>query len=253
MWDDLIKTIKAQLYERAISPLSGVFVFSWCLWNYRFLAVLFSSLPITEKFGFIESHIFSDWSVYVMRGFLYPLFTTILIIFLYPYPAKYVYEFWRKRQKELKEIRQKIEDETPLTIEESRQIRKQVYALIEEHDKTIQRKDVEIGKLKETIETFNKKINSRIQTESTSMLSPSKKSPQILNEELQILKHVARNEGLMMEEQLPRIGKSRIRKEFHIGELARKGFLKRKKNRDGDYYLELTHEGKAVLIEHGLV
>ncbi|MEK7697428.1 MAG: hypothetical protein AAB346_04775, partial [Pseudomonadota bacterium] len=89
--------------------------------------------------------------------------------------------------------------------------------------------------------------------ESTSMLSPSKKSPQILNEELQILKHVARNEGLMMEEQLPRIGKSRIRKEFHIGELARKGFLKRKKNRDGDYYLELTHEGKAVLIEHGLV
>lgn len=192
--------------------------------------------------------------MYVLRGFLYPLFTTILIIFLYPYPAKYVYEFWRKRQKELKEIRQKIEDETPLTIEESRKIRKQVYALIDEHDKTIQQKDVEIAKLKETVENFNKKIDSQIQPESTSISASGKKLSRIPDEQLQILKHVARNKGIAMEDHLPGFGgKNRIRHEFHIGELVRKGLLERNMNEDDDYYLELTHNGKAALVEHKLV
>ncbi len=252
MWNDLLKTIKAQLYERAVSPLSSIFVLSWCLWNYRFLTVLFSSLSVTEKFSFIESQIFPDWPVYALRGFLYPLSTTILIIFLYPYPAKYVYEFWRKRQKELKEIRQKIEDETPLTIEESRQIRKQVYSLIEEHDEELRKKDAEISKLKETVENLNKKENSQIQSEITPASRASEEVSRVPDEQLRILKQLAKNHGVMMEEDLPSFGKNRIRNEFHIGELARKGMLERNTNRDGDYFLSLTHNGKAVLIEHKL-
>ncbi len=253
MWNDILKTIKAQLYERAISPLSGVFVLSWCLWNYRFITVLFSSLSVTEKFGFIESQLFPDWSTYVLRGFLYPLFTTVLIIFLYPYPARYVYEFWRKRQKELKEIRQKIEDETPLTVEESRQIRKQVYALIEEHDAELRKKDDEISKLKETIEAFNKKINSQKQPKLTLEPARNKKSLRLPDEQLRILKHLASNRGTVKLSSLPSFGKNRIRNEFYIGELASRGLVEQYTDEDDDLALSLTHNGKAIAIEYGLV
>jgi len=104
MIDDVIKTLKAHLYERASSPLFGAFFVSWCLWNYRFLMVVFSSLPVQEKFQLIESTIFIDKWSYATRGSILPLITTLLVIFVYPYPAKFVYGFWRRRQKELKEF-----------------------------------------------------------------------------------------------------------------------------------------------------
>ena len=57
------------------------------------------------------------------RGVLFPALTSLAYLFLYPFPAKWVYEFTREQQKKILAIRRRIEEETPLTIEDSRRIR----------------------------------------------------------------------------------------------------------------------------------
>ncbi len=49
MLEEFSKTVKAQLYERANSPLIGSFLIAWCIWNHRFIMVLLSELSFQEK------------------------------------------------------------------------------------------------------------------------------------------------------------------------------------------------------------
>jgi len=118
MVDEILKSAKAQISERIASPLIGSFVISWCLWNYKFLVILFSSASVSQTFALIDKIAFPTFWALVLNGILLPILTAVAYIFAYPYPAKYVYEFTRRRQKEINEVRQRIEDETLLTIEE---------------------------------------------------------------------------------------------------------------------------------------
>lgn len=77
MFDDLSKSIKAQLYERVSSPLLGSFAISWVAWNYRFVLTLISSLPLNEKLAFIDTHIFPSYTQVLLQGGLYPLVTAL--------------------------------------------------------------------------------------------------------------------------------------------------------------------------------
>lgn len=63
------------------------------------------------------------YSTLLGNGLLMPLLITLAYIFIIPYPAKFVYSFWKNKQKEIQEIKQKIDDETPLTKEQSKKIR----------------------------------------------------------------------------------------------------------------------------------
>ncbi len=147
MIDEFIKTIKANLYERATSPLAGAMLISWCLWNYAILIILFSSLEPQQKIGLIQSNLIN-----YSRSIYGPLATSFFFIFVYPFPARIAYEFWRKQKKVLRDIKQKIEDEELLTKEESRAIRIQLYNLQTEHDREVQRKDTEINDLRKSLE-----------------------------------------------------------------------------------------------------
>lgn len=112
--------------------------------------MLFSGKSIEDKFSYIDTVLYSDPLWRWMPLAIYPALTAMFFLFVYPYPAKWVYEFWRNRQKDLKEIRQKIEDETPLTIEESRIIRRQMVRLRAEYEQEI-RNAVEVrDELKES-------------------------------------------------------------------------------------------------------
>jgi hypothetical protein len=57
MVNEIVKSAKAQLSERIASPLIGSFVISWCLWNYKFLVILFSASafmwPVRETFSLV--------------------------------------------------------------------------------------------------------------------------------------------------------------------------------------------------------
>jgi predicted transcriptional regulator len=123
MISDLYKDIKIQLYERATSPLLGSFVISWCLWNYKLLLVIVSSGNALEKIAYINGVLYPDYQSFGLYGILGPLLTTLFFIYLYPIPARYVFKYTREQQAKTKVIQQQIEDNTPLTQKESREIR----------------------------------------------------------------------------------------------------------------------------------
>lgn len=160
MIDDLIKSIKLNIYERVTSPLLGTFVISWCLWNYRFIIILLSSKPPEEKFKFIDAVFFKTWWPDITFSFGGPLIVTLIFIFLYPYPAKWIYGFWHSRQKELKEKRQEIDDETPITREEQKAIKRKISEIEQKYYETLRQKDIEISRLKDKVDEFEGKKQS---------------------------------------------------------------------------------------------
>lgn len=123
MLDDLTKEIKAQLYERARSPLFGAFALAWVGWNNRALMILISDLGVREKLASIDSIYKSNWDWLIWGGIL-PMLSAMAFILLYPYPARWVYGYWATQHKKLKLVQQAIEDETPLTQEEAKALRK---------------------------------------------------------------------------------------------------------------------------------
>lgn len=139
MFDDLIKTIKAQLYDRIASPLFSSYLISWVGWNYKFLLTVFSGMKVNEKLDFISGVVYPSFNYLLLHGALYPLITSMLIIFVYPYPAKFTYQFYRRRQVEIKEIQQKIDDETPLTREEAKKIRTDALIMSVDFEKEIEK------------------------------------------------------------------------------------------------------------------
>lgn len=151
MLDDIITTIKAQLYERATSPLLGSFLISWCVINYKFILIIFSSLPAPEKITYIGMNIFVSLHDYILKGVLYPLVAALALIIIYPYPAAAIYRISRNHQKQLKSIKQSIEDETPLTLEEARKLRSQFLIQRIQFDQDLEKNITEIKSLKSLI------------------------------------------------------------------------------------------------------
>jgi hypothetical protein len=151
MVEDMVKSIRATLYDRTSSPLFGSLAISWIAWNCRLFVVIFSEMTVQQKFGYIDTILYADKYWRWLPLALGPVVTTAVILFVYPWPAQWVYRFWRRRQKELKEIRQRIEDETPLTIQESRSIRRQIIEIQTEYEAQLNGNREEIARLKQTL------------------------------------------------------------------------------------------------------
>ena len=136
----LIDSIRFQVYERLNSPLFGAFALSWAGWNYRFIFVLFfSDLKVVDKFNYIDSVLYSTkWSLWSFC-LVYPAVTASVFILVYPIVSRGFYSYWLKRQREQKEMRDKIEDAILLTQEESRDIRLQMIKVEESYKETISR------------------------------------------------------------------------------------------------------------------
>ena len=153
MIDEFTKSLKANLYDRVVSPLFGAFVLSWLVWNYRLVVVLLATGTFEHKFAYIDTVLYKGDSIYDLWTLLvYPLGSALLFLFLYPFPAQWVYSFWRQQQKKLKMIRQKIEDETPLTIEEARKLKKGFSNISQDYENVILVHEREIDRLKKIIE-----------------------------------------------------------------------------------------------------
>lgn len=150
MLDDLTKEIKAQLYERVKSPLFGAFAFSWVGWNYRGLLATVSDMPFKDRMDFLDSlyPTAMEWLWHCLGG---PLLTAVGLLVIYPWPARWIYSYWAKQQKKLKQVQQSIEDETPLTQEEARALRKTSLAQAAELEADIAKQSQLVKELNERL------------------------------------------------------------------------------------------------------
>ena len=171
---DILKSIKAFLYDRAVSPLIGAFVTAWLVWNYRVVFYLFDGKSlITEKIAFLDSYFgdehqfqFSGYTFHVIggghliHGLLMPSILTWIYIYLYPKVAIPVYKHSLNKNKELRIAKQEVENTRLLTEEESRKLQKEIEQLRYKADEEADRSAKRIASLVETINQLESKLNS---------------------------------------------------------------------------------------------
>lgn len=146
MFDEISKSIKATLYERVSSPLTGSFIISWIITNWKTVLAIFSSLPIESKIEFIQN-LYSEWWYYPVYGLILPLLTAILFILIYPYPTKWLYKYWHKNKIELRNEKIKLDSAQILDEFQSRELHEKINAQQDAFDEVINSKNEKISSL----------------------------------------------------------------------------------------------------------
>ena len=168
MLDDTIKSIHAQLYERAVSPFTGSFIISWLIWNHEAILIIFSDEKVTSKlslidktFSNIKTYDFwflgsTDLSTLIAHGFMFPIFTALFYIFLYPIIAIQTFAFSRLVNKMLINIKKYFDDKTLYTLKDMRKISGDIDRIQIEFDERLKNKDKEITRLTSYIKELDK-------------------------------------------------------------------------------------------------
>lgn len=285
MLDDITKSIKATLYERATSPLFGSFALSWIAWNYQLLFTLFGEGDYDTKFSYIELFLYPDWKCYLLEnGFVYPFTTAVIIILVYPWPALGLFWYWRLMQVLQKKVQQRVEDEEPMTAKEAAELRKD-YILMQTnlekeldeyrfHNRTLkdtivdQAKELEAAHSKpDTIDGGNfddEKTEPKPMFEGSAkgegitmiasgMVSDNEESVKssLTREESEILKYFDGLDDIMKDEltktALTRLKISRNAALYYIGNLIKRKLLSEFHAAEGGR-LTITHEGRKELL-----
>lgn len=243
MREKIIEPVRQILQERLASPLLASFSASWCLWNYKFIVILFSANSVERTFQLIHEVAFPDvWTIF-SRGFLYPSFAACIYIFLFPYPTRLVYGFTRRRQKELNQLRQAIENETPLTLEESRKIRAELRETERLHKEEVVSLNVEIQDLRAKLNGSSELPVAKLDPKNVDV------KPLVTDSQKNILLLLDKSGGEMAPRELIfKSGTSKTEAEFDIGELLQLGLVESRSNINGSLY-RFTHAGRGVVIK----
>lgn len=183
--DEVIKSIKAFLYDRAVSPLFGAYIAAWSVWNYRvFVTLLDGDSRFSEKMAFFDAYFgaipyqFNGHYYYllgsIVHGILCPAALTFVYLYFYPWLAKPVYIHSLAKQKELKEIKQDVENARLLTVDESRNLQKEIEQLRYKADEDAQRLRTRISSLTETINNLESSQKSPIPVKTEKYLDNNK-------------------------------------------------------------------------------
>ncbi|BBN59598.1 hypothetical protein [Hydrogenovibrio marinus] len=268
--DEMIKSIKAALYDRATSPLVGSFVVAWLLWNYDFVLAFFSNEELSYKLDYIHTFIFGNWIQCLLNGFLIPSF------------AVYVYHWWlhkisirvfrkaTKNNQELIEAKKTLEKQVVMSLEESNEIRKQIDAIqnqthIDNHEKEAKIKELNAelearsSKEKELIkrlDNLNSKLESSVHGQNVSnkksAITKNNIEPEISKDVGEVLVAIGDGNvsvsGILDYLSRKNINLHQARCLNYIEKLEELNLVKRNKY---DHF-SLTREGRDFLVDNNL-
>lgn len=254
--DDLIKGIKAQLYDRLSSPLLSTFAFSLLAWNYRAVLIFVSSLAPSDKFLALDllSLTWENEQLYWLSHLIFfPLATSAIYIFALPWAEKVVFEYSLKRKKDLKISRQKIEDETPVSNEEARELRNLVEVAYREFDATIKSRQEEIARLKIEVNDLKEKLKIAPSSSTNAETHPA----EILTSQEALLRKINElgGEDVSKHSIFSQATDPRVKVQYDIDELVRRKFISEHDASDDDdeniySAVSLTPAGRRFLVEN---
>lgn len=258
MVNDFIKSIRANMYERTASPLAGAFFAAWFVWNYEMIFVLFSELPIGERIEFVKSTHFPTLKDLIYQGLLGPLISAIAVLLLYPFPARWIYQFWRGQQKLLKEVRQRIENETLLSTEESRKIRRDMLDLENKFDELLRTKELQLSSKQDDIDQLQgqrAELREKVRDLESRMTELDMVTQSLPNEEqTTLLGHLGKVSGQMFEKSLREsVGYNELKFKVLLRKLEESGYVESTFDDDGVPIVQLTDLGSDFAINAGLV
>lgn len=177
---DFLKDVNLILNERLRNPLFGAFLFSWCIWNWKILLLLLSSLESDKKILLI-SNLISETGKYYCQLWLYPFLSALIYVLFYQIISIVPFFFWEKQKNFLKKIKQKIEDESPITSAEAEQLRKlnfeKLREIQSENDELQQRNLVLTSQLNEAKNKIDELNRRPIQISVDTGVTPSENKP----------------------------------------------------------------------------
>ncbi|MCK9454439.1 hypothetical protein [Sulfurimonas sp.] len=262
--EEIIKSIKAFLYDRASSPLIGALIVSWSFWNYKMFFILFSDEKIENKFLLINTLFDKNNPIeflglalpfslsMLLDGAVYPILLTIFYIYVYPFLAKPVYKYNLQEQLKLINLKKENEGKKLLNVEESNQIQLEFLNLQDKYEEETKKLRNKLSSLQAllneqekipSLDNYKKPVNEKnINNES---------SDEKLNEaETQILK-LYMNKGdlrLSKREILSQVSKHNDIAEVALSSLKDKDYIKAFYTAPTTY--SITQKGKKYLIKN---
>ena len=164
--NDILNSIKAQLYDRIVSPIFGAFFISWCVHNIMFIVLLFSKDSFSEKLKNVELMYEKGLSYnipylnvtfyfdYFYHWFLVPCLFSLAYLFIIPIPSSYFYKRQVLQKNELKTYRSNAENEIKLSVEQSLSLRENISNISEKYSKLIDEKDKNIADINSRLSEF---------------------------------------------------------------------------------------------------
>lgn len=155
---DIFDSIGAAVKDRFTNPLTGAFIISWFVWNYKLVVILISDMKPYVKFSYVQNHLYPDSLSVVIWGVLVPLATALAYIIIYPHPSRWVYEYALKQSRENRKIRHKVEDETPLSVDESRKIIAERHSEAARYEAELDQKDTALKQCRALIKELEERM-----------------------------------------------------------------------------------------------
>ena len=159
MLDDFKKSIQLVLNERISSPFSGSFLFSWVVWNWRLIYYLFSNdgtVRLTDRISYVESNYLS-----LRYTLLFPAVSAVFLIAVYPFITTGALWIWLKFKKTQQTLKNNIEGQQLLNLEQSISVRLEVQNQQDKFDRLLKSKDAELLAMKNEIERLQQKLKEK--------------------------------------------------------------------------------------------
>lgn len=207
--------------------------------------IVFSDATVSQTFSLVDKLAFPDSYAIATRGVTLPLLSALAYIFIYPYPARMIYAFTLRRQREINETRQRIVEETLLTVEESQRIRAEYVEYDRRNKETVERLREEITRLNVALEAATKVAPKSELTQAERIYNQLETTQLFL---LRLLEKIG--SPALESELIKKCPEPQVRTEFDIGELERRKLVSRDydQNRSG-YTVAFTHDGRRALLE----
>ncbi len=144
MISEVRKSVQSILYERINSPLSGAFFLSWIVWNWKpvYYLIFADSVSIITRIEYVEKNYHSYGNLII-----YPILSTIFLIGVYPFVSTYAYKIWLWFKTWQNKIKNDMEKNTLLTVEQSFELRAELLNQERHYDEIIRNKEDEINNL----------------------------------------------------------------------------------------------------------
>jgi hypothetical protein len=251
MLADLLQSTRLSVKERLSSPLLGSFLISWTIWNWKFLVILLSADSVVSTFELARTHSFPDICAVLAFGILLPLASALAYVLLYPYPYRWVLEYSLKQQRLAAQVRQRIEEETPLTVEESRRIRVELVNMDRAHHQAVAELNEEIARLNAALDSATAELQKLINARDD-VVKPEAISPVFTATELEVLKVLERGgKEPFYDDVLKRVDGEKIEIEVAIGDLVANDIISKSSGSLSGLppTLSFTHKGRKAYLE----
>lgn len=250
-FNEIVKSVRAELYDRTVSPLMGSFLLSWLAFNHKLILAFFADVELIEKYRIIDDLIYSNLFEIALNNpilmlFIYPSTMALIYIYVYPILALPVFEHARKNQKKLNDKKKEIDGDTLLSREDSLKMWNEIDIREEQHLKEMARKDRQIEQLKTQQQKPVKNAKNMAPTKkskTTPSSSNSNKVEKLSKEELKILEYIGAEKTYLSD--VLSLTKDSVKSKYLINKLVKKGYLK-----SDSIYVRNTEKGIEFLVEN---